>query len=185
MFSQFKSLTFMGVSNPEMFLSENDLNSMEFNFLVRPALEFEDEYRIAPLLDGDDRDDLHLNSKEEEEVEEDEEERKREEHKEEDKCKLLVSTLKIKLPSLGEFKIEEDLDDGFKTPTSLDQKIPVILPCPPAPRKPKSLPSNKRKPQRRRVLLDLSNEIESLFPTALRADLGGKIKKIRQENDTK
>ncbi|OAY37816.1 cyclin-dependent protein kinase inhibitor SMR10 [Manihot esculenta] len=185
MFSQFKSLTFIGVSNPEMFLSEKDLNSMEFNFLVRPALEFEDhECDIARLREGDDdQDELHLNNPKEEEKEG---ERKREEHKEGDQCKLLVSTLKIKLPSLGEFKLEEDVDedDGFKTPTSLDNKIPVVLPCPPAPRKPKSLPSNKRKSHRRRVLLDLSNEIESLFPPALRADLGGKIKKIRQENDS-
>ncbi|KAJ9189150.1 hypothetical protein P3X46_000480 [Hevea brasiliensis] len=188
MFSQFKPISFMGVSNPEMFLSEKDLNSVEFNFLVRPALKFEDECDIAPLRGGDDQDDeLHdlKGQQEEEEAEEEEEEREQEEHKEEDKFKSLVSTLKIKLPSLGEFKIEEDVDDGVKTPTSLDHRIPVILPCPTAPRKPKSLPSNKRKSPRRRVLLDLSNEIESLFPPALRADLGGKIKKVRQENDTK
>ncbi|KAF5737165.1 cyclin-dependent protein kinase inhibitor SMR3 [Tripterygium wilfordii] len=37
--------------------------------------------------------------------------------------------------------VEED--DGFKTPTSLDHKIPVEIECPPAPRKPK--PSRKRK----------------------------------------
>ncbi|EEF28791.1 conserved hypothetical protein [Ricinus communis] len=171
----------MGVSNSEMLLSEKDLSSMEFNFLVRPALKFEDECDIAPLQISSDPDDL---------PEEDEEEEVQEHQ--EDKCKLLISTLKIKLPSLGEFKIQEqeqeqqDLDDGCKTPTSLNHKIPTLLPCPPAPRKPKSLPSNKRKsPARRRVLLDLSNEIESLFPPALRADLGAKIKKVRQENDTK
>ncbi|OAY51808.1 cyclin-dependent protein kinase inhibitor SMR10 [Manihot esculenta] len=165
MFSQFKSISVIGMSNPEMFLSDKDLNSVELNFLVRPTMEFEaGECDVAPLRDG------HGDDEEEEE----------------DKCKFLVSTLKIKLPATREFEIEEDLHDGFKTPTSLDQKIPVILPCPPAPRKPKSLPSNKRKSSRRRVLLDLSNEIESLFPPALRADLGGKIKKVRQEiNDNK
>ncbi|PPD87572.1 hypothetical protein GOBAR_DD15477 [Gossypium barbadense] len=78
---------------------------------------------------------------------------------------------------------DENDNDGFKTPTSLDHKIPAatILKCPPAPRKPKSLPiissPAKRKSLRRRILLDLTKEIESLFPPALIADLGNKIKK--------
>ncbi|KAM7259784.1 hypothetical protein ACFE04_015525 [Oxalis oulophora] len=70
-----------------------------------------------------------------------------------------------------------DVDDGLKTPTSLDQEIPVILTCPPAPRKPKSIPNFSMKRKDRR-LLDLSEEIESLFPPGL---VGGKIKKFRQE----
>ncbi|KDP44228.1 hypothetical protein JCGZ_05695 [Jatropha curcas] len=175
----------MGVSNSEMLISEKDLNSMEFNFLVRPSLEFEEKCEIASSQDciNDDGNDLELNPKEREQEQE-----KEEEEEKDRKCKLLVSALKIELPSLEEVKINQDDDDGFKTPTSLDQKIPIILPCPPAPRKPKSLPTNKRKslaPPGRRVLLDLSNEIESLFPPSLRADLGGKIKKTRQENEFK
>ncbi|XP_050213026.1 cyclin-dependent protein kinase inhibitor SMR14 [Mercurialis annua] len=186
----FSQLTFMGVSNSDMLLSEKDLNSMEFNFIVRPALEFEDECDIAPeeLHEEDDDD-------EEEDLQARERQQRKENHQEEkdnnnnnnnDKCKFLISSLNLKLPSLEEFKIQEqDVDAGFKTPTSLNQKIPVIRSCPPAPRKPKSLPSNKRKSLARRVLLDLSNEIESLFPANVLADLGAKIKKVRQENDTK
>ncbi|XVF05512.1 hypothetical protein REPUB_Repub05bG0178500 [Reevesia pubescens] len=167
----------MGVSsNSEMFLSEKDLTStMEISFLVRPPLEFqEDQCQIAPFQDVDDN------------------EPQQQQHEQEAKCKLLMmAPLELKLPCSGElFKVHENDDgeedennDGFKTPTSLDHKIPVMLKCPPAPRKPKSLPilSPKRKAFRRpRILLDLTKEIESLFPPALLADLGNKIKKVRQ-----
>ncbi|KAJ4725824.1 cyclin-dependent protein kinase inhibitor SMR3-like [Melia azedarach] len=80
-------------------------------------------------------------------------------------------------------RLKEDSDEGFKTPTSSDHKIPVVLQCPPAPRKPKSRPLTKRKVSPRRVLHDLSNEIEAMFPPALLADLGNKIKKVRKENN--
>ncbi|XP_059431009.1 cyclin-dependent protein kinase inhibitor SMR3-like [Corylus avellana] len=149
---QFKSLSFMGVSDSQMFLSEKDLNAMEFNFLVPPTLEFQEDHQ-----------------KPEEEEEEEEKKKK-----------------KIKIPSVivGKFRDVEDDEDGFKTPTSLDHKIPVILQCPPAPRKPKTIPLTKRKATRQRILLDLSNDIEALFPPALLVDLSrGKIKKIRQEQD--
>lgn len=62
---------------------------------------------------------------------------------------------------------EED-NDGFRTPTSLDHRIPVVAKqCPPAPRKPK--PSLKRKASQSsfsscRHPLDLSKEVELLFP---------------------
>uniref|UniRef100_A0A6N2K616 Cyclin-dependent protein kinase inhibitor SMR3 n=1 Tax=Salix viminalis TaxID=40686 RepID=A0A6N2K616_SALVM len=168
MFSELKSLSLMELSTSEMFFSEKDLNpSMEFNFLVRSALEL-----------GDDRENEPQELHKEKEVEEEEEQ--------EDDCEVSVPTLKIKLPSVEAFQIEDDKDDdddGFKTPTSLDRKIPVIFQCPPATRKPKSLPSTKRKSGQRRVLLDLSNEIESLFPPAPAGDLGGKLKKVRHGND--
>ncbi|XP_044507009.1 cyclin-dependent protein kinase inhibitor SMR3-like [Mangifera indica] len=99
------------------------------------------------------------------------------------KFKGFASSLKIQLPSFGEFKVEEEQEEeGFKTPTSLDHKIPVILQCPPAPRKLKSRPLPKRKlTHPRRIFDDLSNETEALFPPAIRADLGKKIKKPKQE----
>ncbi|KAK9280284.1 hypothetical protein L1049_013972 [Liquidambar formosana] len=178
MFSEFNSFSFMGMSNSDhLLLSEKDLEleleSMEFKFLVRPAFEFPDG---CPFVeDGD----LHQKEEVQEEV--------REEEKTEN-CEKLVSSLKLKIPSLAEFKVEHDHDDedGCRTPTSLDQRIPLILPCPPPPRKPKSLPSTKRKvaPASRKILLDLSNEVESLFPPALLADLGGKMKKVRKGNCT-
>ncbi|XWS71695.1 hypothetical protein CRYUN_Cryun03dG0160800 [Craigia yunnanensis] len=167
-----------------MFLSEKDLSStMEFSFMVRPPLEFqEDQCQIAPFLDVDDE----PQQQKEERVQKEEDQQQQQE---EDKCKLLMSSLELKLPSSGEFKVhengEDENDDGFKTPTSLDHKISVMPKCPPAPRKPKSLPSPKRKAFHRRILLDLTKEIESLFPPALLADLGNKIKKVRQGSDFK
>ncbi|XP_022731607.1 cyclin-dependent protein kinase inhibitor SMR3-like [Durio zibethinus] len=180
MYSKLKPFSFMGVSNSEMFLSENkDVSStMEFSFLVRPPLEFQedDQCQIATFQDVDD------------EPQQQKEERVLQE---EDKCTLLMAPVELKLPCSGEFKVhengEEDAkNDGFKTPTSLDHKIPVMLKCPPAPKKPKSLPiSPKRKAFRPRILLDFTKEIESLFPPALLADLGNKIKKVRQGSDFK
>ncbi|XWS53129.1 hypothetical protein CRYUN_Cryun11dG0131300 [Craigia yunnanensis] len=177
----------MGVSNSEMFLSEKDLSStMEFSFLVRPPLEFrEEQCQIAPFQDVDGE----PQQRKEERVQEEQDQQQQQQEKE-DNCKLLMSPLELKLPSSGEFKVHEngeadENNDGFKTPTSLDRKIPVMLKCPPAPRKPKSLPSPKRKAFRRRILLDLTKEIESLFPPALLADLGNKIKKLRQGSDFK
>lgn len=187
MCSELKSISVMGVSDPEMFLTEKDLNAVEFNFLVRPTLEIHHECPITRSEEDE----------ESEVVGHDEEQTAQENKKEEgDKFDVLVSSLKLKIPSVQEFRVKEDdkdddnkdNNDGFKTPTSSDQKIPATLHCPPAPRKPKSLPlsSMKRKAhgRHRQVLLDMSNEIESLFPPVLLADLGGgKIKKkVRKGN---
>lgn len=92
---------------------------------------------------------------------------------------LFASSLKVKLPEARE-QVMEEKDDGLATPTSPDRKIPIQV-CPPAPRKPKSVPSN-HKGCRRRAFLDLSNEVESLFPAAILADFGKKIKKVRKES---
>lgn len=161
----------MGVSNSEML----DLNALEIDFLARSTLEFQDHDQCEIIATKEDHHDEG-----------------------EDECKIVVASLNIKIPSFGEFKIEEefdhqeDFDSGFKTPTSLDHQIPVMLQCPAAPRKPKSRPLlTKRKAQsqsqsqsqsQRRILYDLSNEIEALFPPALLADLGNKIKKAKQQN---
>ena len=167
MLSESKPFSLTGLPNSQIFFSEKDPNPKEFNFLVRPTLEL-----------GDDGETVAQELHQEKEVEE--------EGKQEDKCEISVPTLKIKFPSLGAFQVgDSDRDDGSKTPTSSDCNIPVFFQCPPAPRKPKSLPSTKRKSPRRRVLLDLSNEVAALFPPALAANLGGKIKKVRQGNGTK
>ncbi|KAF3965843.1 hypothetical protein ACB098_08G043800 [Castanea mollissima] len=165
----------MGVSDSQMFLSEKDLNSMELNFLVRPTLDFQDRCPTAPSEEEEDHE-LYKRP----EVKEEEKQQE-----EEDKRKISVSSLEVKVPSLGELRDVEDDDDGFRTPTSLDHKIPQSLQCPAAPRKPKPIPSTKRKAGRRRTMLDLSNEIESLFPPAVLVDLRVKIKKIRRGDETK
>ncbi|CAN0854100.1 hypothetical protein LINGRAHAP2_LOCUS5832 [Linum grandiflorum] len=91
--------------------------------------------------------------------------------------------LAVKLLSTSEF-INDD-DDDVKTPTSPRCRIPAVLSCPPAPRKPKSRPiTTKRKlEETRRVLfVDLSSdEIESLFsPRAADLRSGGGVKRVRQ-----
>lgn len=42
--------------------------------------------------------------------------------------------------------VDDADDDGFKTPVSMDHKIPVLQQCPPAPRKPKPKPKPKPYP---------------------------------------
>ncbi|EXC30996.1 hypothetical protein L484_021296 [Morus notabilis] len=81
------------------------------------------------------------------------------------------STRKTASSSLREsdVKVEDDEDDGFKTPTSLDHKIPVIQQCPSAPRKPKVSFKRKAAPPssrtaRRSLQLNFSEQIESMFP---------------------
>lgn len=104
--------------------------------------------------------------------------------------KLPLSPVKMKK---REGEEEEELDSGgsggFKTPTSEEKKIShgggrMQLSPPPPPRKPKTLPISKNMKgfnRRRRVLLDLSEEIESMFPPTILADFGNKIKKVRKE----
>jgi hypothetical protein len=86
--------------------------------------------------------------------------------------------LKINIPTYDEKKDQDDdsLNDGFKTPTNMEHKIQVILPPPPRKAKQVLRPSTKRKGcchHRPQVILDLSQEIESLFSTTpLDLDLG-------------
>lgn len=160
MFSEFEEIPFVGMSNSELFLIEKDPKVIEFNILLRPTLEISDGVQIAGPGDQE----LHRRQEEEEEKDQ--------------KCREMAS--------LGEFKLDDD-DDGFRTPTSLDHKIPVIQKCPPAPRKPKSLPSTKRKASsnRRQLLFDVSDEMELLFPPTLLSDLGCKTKKFRSDSTEK
>ncbi|CAH2060219.1 unnamed protein product [Thlaspi arvense] len=79
-------------------------------------------------------------------------------------------------------KKEEEEEDFCKTPTRLDQILPAIPNvCPPAPRKPKGVPSRSLKVRnsyksRRMIILNVSREIDSLFNST---SLGNKIKKAR------
>ncbi|KAK6137996.1 hypothetical protein DH2020_028250 [Rehmannia glutinosa] len=112
-------------------------------------------------------------------------------NKQESRSVVSVSALKnIKLPSAGvvdDHGVEETDKEGCTTPKAEDHKKinNVPLKCPPPPRKPKSLPSTKRKLAHHResvLMLDLSNEIQSLFaPNILRDFMNGKIKKARKE----
>lgn len=78
---------------------------------------------------------------------------------------------------------EEEEEETFcKTPTRPDQIIPAVPNiCPPAPRKPKGVPSRSLKVRnsyrsRRMILLNVSRETDCLFNPM---SIGNKIKKAR------
>lgn len=95
----------------------------------------------------------------------------------------------IELASPGEVSSVEEDEDGFKTPTPTtpsgrEAEIPAAVQCPPAPRKARAVRSAKRKDRTAGVaLLDLTDEIDSLFPPAIRRHLYGKIKKVKRESN--
>ncbi|KAL2239760.1 UNVERIFIED_CONTAM: Cyclin-dependent protein kinase inhibitor SMR14 [Sesamum indicum] len=102
-----------------------------------------------------------------------------------DKTLVPMPVLKIKLQASA--ADDDGEDGGIRTPTSVDhmRKNVIVLKCPPAPRKPKSLPSTKRKAEshERVHLLDLSDEIQSLFPPNILKDfVRGKIRKVSKES---
>ncbi|XWS43713.1 hypothetical protein CRYUN_Cryun16bG0127300 [Craigia yunnanensis] len=186
MYAEISQISLLSMSNSELFLVKDCEEGIEFDILKRPPLEFQEECQAtASSSSSDDIPDDHL----ERDVQGDHEE----EIGGESNVTASKESEKKKKISLGEFKATDDHNDGFKTPTSLDQKIPVMKQCPPAPRKPKPLPSNKRKAStpssgstahtHMNLLLDLSQEVESLFPRPLLTDLHRKVKKARtQEN---
>ncbi|KZV51794.1 hypothetical protein F511_11482 [Dorcoceras hygrometricum] len=81
-------------------------------------------------------------------------------------------------------------DDGFRTPTSADHKIPVATQCPPAPRKTRPQQSGvKRKasPSRARRSLQLdaaADEVESIFRPVVEDSVEEqKTKKARRDDE--
>ncbi|KAD6119826.1 hypothetical protein R6Q59_025835 [Mikania micrantha] len=106
------------------------------------------------------------------------------------------SSLSIKLPSVREFNNGVEEDDEPTTPTSSDQKIPVPITCPPAPRKPRSVPMSKKRrtPSVRRISVDLMLKFNAIFvpqavivvPDILAGDLdaGDGFKKVKKANVT-
>lgn len=139
----------------------------------RPPLEFQDEcYCEATAIytypsngiPGDD-------NREQPELQDDEEKKGIEKDKKKHKCS-------------GELKAMVDDDDGFKTPTSMDHKIPEKKQCPPAPRKPKA---SKRKASpsasASASICSVSEEVESWLAAALVDDLHRKTKKARRQEN--
>ncbi|KAF8030876.1 hypothetical protein BT93_D0156 [Corymbia citriodora subsp. variegata] len=114
-----------------------------------------------------------------------------------DPVAIELPALVIKLPSNNagqEVKVdgdddEEDEEGGFKTPTSADSKIPPLAECPPAPRKRRAEEIlNSKTPLRalakcRRVLLDLSSEIQSSFAPPPSTNFSGMTKRRPEEED--
>ncbi|XVF55291.1 hypothetical protein PTKIN_Ptkin06aG0025100 [Pterospermum kingtungense] len=180
MYAEFSLISVLSMSNSELFLVKDDEEGIQFDILKRPPLEFLETYQATATASASSSSSSSHDGHQEGEVLGDHEEKKGGDHQ----SNVTESEKKEKKKkiSLGEFGATDDDDDGFKTPTSLDQKIPVMKQCPPAPRKPKPTPSNKRKASIN-LVLDLSQEVESLFPRALLDDLHRKVKKARtQEN---
>ncbi|KAJ0238863.1 Cyclin-dependent protein kinase inhibitor SMR10 [Hirschfeldia incana] len=84
--------------------------------------------------------------------------------------------------SHGGVKAKKEEEDCCKTPTRLDQILPAIpQTCPPAPRKPKGVPSRSLKVRntyrsRRMIILNVSREVDCMFQSI---SLCNKIKKAR------
>lgn len=84
--------------------------------------------------------------------------------------------------SRGGEKVKNEEEDCCKTPTRLDQILPAIpRTCPPAPRKPKGVPSRSLKVRnsyrsRRMIILNVSREVDCIFHST---SLCNKIKKAR------
>ncbi|KAJ4842681.1 hypothetical protein Tsubulata_014903 [Turnera subulata] len=173
-------------SNSDVFLVKEHKEEIEFFLLKRTSsLEYQETRHVRVLQDPDDAATLQKHEHEQGPY--------KDGYNEEKPGCSNSSELKSDMESsLGELKEESGIagvvnedDDGFKTPTSLDHKLPVITECPPAPRKPHL--SMKRKPpspRARRSLqfLDLSQDVESLFPRPILRDFYQKMKKARRES---
>ena len=91
-----------------------------------------------------------------------------------------ISSLTIELSS----NIKDvNEDDEPTTPTSSDQRIPIIATCPPAPRKPRSVPmNNKRKtPSFSRISVDLMVMFNAICdPVEDDIDSSERVKKVKK-----
>lgn len=170
----------ISMSSSELFIVKENNEEKELNFLSkRPVLEFQKESHATTSRDTDPPQQLQ------------EQGAKSEVHGEnQEECNNTLDPNSIEKPSLEAVLMETyvvgDDDDGFKTPTSLDHKISITK-CPPAPRKPKPFLSRKRKASPPKALtilqLDLSQELEAVFPSTIVVDLKKKIKKSPSDND--
>lgn len=170
----------ISMSSSELFIAKENNEEKELNFLSkRPVLEFQKESHATTSRDTDPPQQLQEQGAKSKVHDENQEE-----------CNSILDPNSIEKPSLEAVLMETyvvgDDDDGFKTPTSLDHKISITK-CPPAPRKPKPFLSRKRKASPPKALtilqLDLSQEIEAVFPSTIVVGLQKKIKKSPSDND--
>lgn len=138
-----------------MFLSNS---STDCSFLSRPILDFQNGCQNSHSVDE------KVTQNQEDQRQQDT--RQEDDKKEEEEEDVKDSCLKVKE------------DEVLKIPTSPKCNTKQMI-CPPAPKKPKSIQITKRK---QRVFLDVYDEVKSMFPPALLADLGNKIKKVRRES---
>lgn len=179
----------LGMSSPQLFLVQEDEKDNRFNttsLIIEEAFPRSDgpDPEIAPAVEP-----LEFQFQEEE----DEnnivcEKQDLEWCTAAEETPSVSSSTKSQNQSLGQYEVADDEDDdGFATPISSHHKIPVMAQCPPAPKKirtPHSSSTKRKSPPRtrRHLHLDLSREVELMFPPTVRDDLGRKIKKARIED---
>ncbi|MCD9644307.1 hypothetical protein HAX54_032489 [Datura stramonium] len=138
------------------------------NFLSsRPILDFQDGCLNSPPQDTQEAQQLAQNQEDDHRQQDtqQEENNKKEEGEESEDVK--------------------DYNSAKQIPTSPEPSVTStrqMMICPPAPKKKKAIQVTKRKhDDQENVFLDVYDEVESMFPPALLADLGNKIKKARKK----
>ncbi|KAL3354320.1 hypothetical protein AABB24_018791 [Solanum stoloniferum] len=164
------------------------------NFLSsRPFLHFQDGYQNSPQQDTQETQ-VAQNQEDhrQQDTQQQEDNNKKEENELfEDNVKDYNNSIVIPQVESEEgrvhtnFTLTFEKDNTKKIPTSpkrVRSTIELMI-CPPAPKKKKTIQVTKRRlhhDQEEIVFLDVYNEVESLFPPSLLADLSKKIKKARK-----
>ncbi|XP_010521833.1 PREDICTED: DNA topoisomerase 1 [Tarenaya hassleriana] len=167
----------MAFSNTGIFLSDTrDLTEAELGFFHEPVLGFSD--RKIPPSPRDHGSDISIPRDQNAPDQDREDKQKQDQDQEREKSKRFREE--------RENERDDDDDDGAsKTPIRSDQMIPATpRRCPAAPRKVparrvKKIMSDTGGRCRRRIFVDASREIESLFPQTFLEDLSNKMKKAR------
>ncbi|KAK8600204.1 hypothetical protein V6N13_059984 [Hibiscus sabdariffa] len=106
----YAQVSLLGMSNPEK-------EGFQFDIMKRPTLDF---HQTTPTPSSSSYSPTKVEEEEEEEGE--------------------TNVASARKESQEKNKqLDDDDDDGFKTPTSLEHKIPEPKQCPPAPRRPRPL----------------------------------------------
>lgn len=157
----------MGFSDAGIVLSDqNNLCESELGFLHEPSLGFSDR-----IVHSSPQHEFHIISPIYQELQDQDQDL---ETKSRERSNCSSEGVRVKKESQEE--------DYCKTPTRTDQILPAIPRiCPPAPRKPKAVPSRSFKVRnsyksRRMIILNVSREIDCLFNST---SLGNKTKKAR------
>ncbi|CAN6442541.1 unnamed protein product [Victoria cruziana] len=88
-----------------------------------------------------------------------------------------------RIPAARECDASEEVEDGYRTPTSPRHRIPEALECPPAPKKPRKEVRLKRKRSLEALHVD-PDEVESFlrqFIGGMLAEGGRKVRKVRRD----
>lgn len=185
---------FMDVSSKSaVFLSEKDPKrnpDPDSGSPARPAaMETRKEEEHRRISIPEDLVLARLKQQEECDLQEEDQREKQRLHKNQEMV-INVTLLKLEAPSDDGSEINGDDDDdneGFRTPTSSDHRIPAVLECPGAPRKKKTeAAATKRKAApscRRRVEFDAFEDLGSLLPAppfVVDVDGGDNNKKVKR-----